>query len=187
MDIYLIRHTAVDVISGTCYGQSDVPLHANCKEHFSILEQKLPALENPLVLSSPASRCLHLARHLSTRVETDERLRELHFGAWENQLWNTLPQEELNSWMENYVEGGPPGGESYRQLFERAVACWKERVVKADENHLLVVAHAGLIRSLLGFLLDIPLKNTFKLQIDYGSISQVNITNGYTQLAYINR
>ncbi|MBR4088169.1 MAG: alpha-ribazole phosphatase, partial [Bacteroidales bacterium] len=26
MDVYLVRHTSVDVPGGVCYGQSDVPL-----------------------------------------------------------------------------------------------------------------------------------------------------------------
>lgn len=187
MDVFLIRHTAVDVPAGTCYGHFEVPLSANCREHFSSLAQNLPALENSLILSSPASRCLRLAKHLSPQIETDERLRELHFGAWENKLWNELPKEELNSWMANYVEAGPPGGESYRQLLERVVQCWQEKVLTADAKQLLIITHAGVIRGLLAFLLDIPLENTFKLQIDYGSISQVNLTNGYARIGYINR
>jgi alpha-ribazole phosphatase len=42
MDIYLIRHTSVDVPKGLCYGQSNVSLTKTFEEEAKVIQKKLP-------------------------------------------------------------------------------------------------------------------------------------------------
>ena len=99
MNIYLLRHTAV-ALSGVCYGRSDVALAAGWRRDFARCAAKLPPhlRRRAVVYSSPSSRCLRLARYLSADVQTDARLMELDFGAWEGCRWDAIPAAELTPW-----------------------------------------------------------------------------------------
>ena len=57
---------------------------------------------------------------------TDDRLREIHYGYWEGELWNELPAKDPQGFAAREADKWgwrPTGGESYRDLSER-VAGW---------------------------------------------------------------
>ena len=56
MDVYLVRHTAPNVLSDICYGQADVELGSSFNDEFNLLNPKLTHLTDPLVFSSPLQR-----------------------------------------------------------------------------------------------------------------------------------
>ena len=58
MDVFLIRHTSVDVPSGTCYGHTDVALRPTFPEEAARVKQQLDAYTFDAVYTSPLSRCL---------------------------------------------------------------------------------------------------------------------------------
>ena len=61
----------------------------------------------------------------------------------------------------------------------------------AEENKgekILVVAHAGVIQSLLSYYLFDSLDGYWKFKIDNGSISKLHITSdGFAYFEYVNR
>ncbi|OUJ70199.1 alpha-ribazole phosphatase family protein [Hymenobacter crusticola] len=178
MEVYLIRHTAVQA-AGLCYGHCDVPLADTFAAEAAQLQAKLTRLVSPSpsgyrTFSSPAQRCLALAQALATDITPDERLREMHFGTWENRLWNDLPPAETTPWMADYVTLAPPQGETFGAVQQRAAAFLTE-LVSADlgSEPILVVTHGGTIRALVCHCLQIPLQNAFQLGIDYGSITRL--------------
>ena len=152
------------------------------------LRSKLPEdYHNFPIHSSPLKRCHKLAQELSDQsVTTDEQLMELDFGKWEGRAWDDIEDEELQPWMQNFVEAVPPGGESYRQLYDRVTGWWEE-FIKAEHKQVLVVTHAGVIRCLLSHVLGLPLENSFRLTIDYGSISKIVRQNNRNVIEYLNR
>ena len=44
MNIYLIRHTSVDVPKGLCYGQSDVPLRPTFEIEAAVTKAKIESI-----------------------------------------------------------------------------------------------------------------------------------------------
>lgn len=186
MEIFLIRHTAVD-LQNTCYGQSDVSLASSFEAELSDLKKKLPDLSDAKLYSSPLQRCFMLSRSLieHDRIKTDERLMEMNFGNWELMEWKAIDQTSLNIWMENFVEVKCPGGESFQQLFERTTDFFKE-VINQNDKKLILITHAGVIRCILSFVLGIPLQNAFKLQIGYGKISKLTVSEKLISVAFIN-
>src|SRR6266540_3817224 len=116
MLLHLIRHTKVNLPARTCYGYSDVPLLEGWEQEAEGLVQQLRHIQNPLVYSSPLSRCYLLACKLSHRVITDNRLKELNFGDWELKPWDEINDTQAKQWMNNFVETACPGGESYLDL-----------------------------------------------------------------------
>lgn len=187
MDVYLIRHSPVAIEKGICYGQTDVPLAADYPELFQQLKKSMEKVAPDIVFSSPASRCLQMAQLLSSKVIKDERLWELHFGEWEQKKWDELPETPFKAWTENYVEQTPPGGESYRELFQRTKYFWQEEILTRKEQTVFIITHGGPIRSILAMLLEIPLTKSFSLQIDLSSISKVKLHDGFNTVEFINR
>lgn len=188
MDIYLIRHTAINVEPGTCYGQADIDLSESFAEDKEEVRSKLPAFsEAPVYYSSPLKRCRKLASALTAeKVHIDERLKELDFGEWEGQKWDEIDSDRLHEWMEDFVNGSCPGGESYLELNERVVDWWEE-LTGEDHVSVVVVTHAGVIRSLLAHVLEIPYSNSFRLTIDRGHISAISVNDQNLIVKFINR
>jgi len=188
MEIYLVRHTAV-AAAGLCYGHHDVVLAPTFAAEAAAVRARLPAPEQPAaVFSSPATRCRQLAETFGPAPACDERLRELHFGAWENRAWDALPPAELDPWMADYVRVAPPGGETYGQLQGRAVSFLEDLLAApAPPAVAVVVTHGGVVRALLAHALDLPLAHAFRLNIDFGSCTQLRWAAGRWQVRGVNR
>ena len=186
MNVYLIRHTTPDVPSGICYGQSDIPLTSSFADECATLRAKLPPRWDR-VYCSPLSRCRRLAERLRPQPAEDARLRELNFGDWEGQAWNDIDPVQLNPWMDDFVNVACPRGESYRTLAARVTDFWKDITGNDKQQNVAVVTHAGPIRALLAHTLSLSLEYSFRLSIDYASVSLVRWQNQYATIQFINK
>jgi alpha-ribazole phosphatase len=173
MEVYLIRHTYPEIEEGICYGQTDLLLR---KGYENDIQEVISSLNQTVdqVYSSPSIRCKILAGKIDSNnpIIYDERLLELDFGLWEMESWAEIPEEELNPWMENFVEAEVPEGESYRQLFERVLEFWTECIKDNTTNKIAIVTHAGTIRAMLPILENIPLEKTFETKVEYGEVKK---------------
>ena len=174
MEVYLIRHTAVAIGKDTCYGQTDVPLAASFQEEVAKIITELPK-DFDAVYSSPMQRCEHLAYALGYQnAILENALLEMNFGDWEGKKWNDINYQELNNWMVDFVHVKPPNGENLKKLFER-VTLFLERLRSQTHQKVLLVTHAGVIRCVWAYMLDIPLQNIFKIPVDYGQVLSINL------------
>lgn len=192
MDVYLVRHTTPNVKSSICYGQTDVGLANSFDDEMKQLNTKLAHLEDPLVFSSPLQRCLNLAqktvKHFNfTSLKTDERLLELNFGDWELKPWAEIPQGSLDEWSDEQVKEAPPNGESYFQLHQRAVEFLKDLEEYQQSKQVLVFTHAGVIRALVSEVLNKPLREASRVEVDFGKVTHISINDGITRLGFVNR
>lgn len=170
MEIYLIRHTTPKIEKGICYGQSDIDVEDSFEEELEIIKKNIPLSRNNFeVFSSPLIRCKKLAECFSNKIIFDQRLMEVNFGDWELKSWDTINEDELNTWMGDFVNVAPPNGESYVQLNERVNKALND-IVNQSEKNKIIVAHGGVIRALLAKLQLIDLKDSFNIKIPYGHI-----------------
>ncbi|AYA35766.1 alpha-ribazole phosphatase [Hymenobacter oligotrophus] len=189
LDVYLIRHTAV-ATPGLCYGHHDVGLAESFRDEVAALQTKLPAAPGQgfRAFTSPSSRCQQLAHTVAGTATPDERLREMHFGVWENRLWSELPETELTPWMADYVTVAPPAGETFQQLQDRATEFLAELPqLPAHAGPVLVFTHGGVIRAMLAHCLGYPLRNAFQVTIDFASVTQLTHQHGRWQVRTVNR
>lgn len=188
MDIYLIRHTKTATLKGLCYGQSDVALADTFPQEAQLIRDKLPELQpDCLIISSPLTRCIKLAETFGKSVIIDDRLLEVNFGDWDNQLFDDINAEQLKQWTENFVMQSPPNGECFNDLCERIRSFWDELILECTTNQVMVITHAGVIRALLTVILQLPPANAFKFAVDVGSIHNLSHINDYTYIRYLNR
>jgi len=159
-----IRHTSVNVPSGTCYGQTDVALAATYAEEKDMITGQLLTLRFDKIFSSPLSRCRKLAADLFPQHEIhfDERLKELHFGQWENKGWDEIFFSDAGKhWMDHYLEEACPGGESYPE-FRKRVALFLEELYVKFTGHVVLVTHAGVIRLVKSILHNQTVEEIFE-------------------------
>jgi len=187
MNIYLIRHTAVYNPNKLCYGQSEIPLEENFTIDFDWIKDHLN-LEDAVYYSSPFRRCTKLAAFLSDdHFKIDQRISELNFGDWEMKAWDVINPTELNPWMKDFVNYRIKNGENFTDLFERSVL-FLEDILKLNTQNVVLVCHAGVIRSIISYALDAPLEKAFNIKVDYTSISKIEFDNNYaiSKVAFLN-
>lgn len=178
MEVYVVRHTEVDVPAGTCYGQSEVPLRDSFQSEVIELKSKL-INEFDVVYSSPFSRCTRLAEELGFHdYIIDVRLSELNFGDWEMQNWDSIDTKKIEQWSEDIVGVRLPNGENLSDMYVR-VSQFMEDLLRANYRNVLLVTHGGVIRSLWAWILGFPLKNLFSVPVGFGEVFAFNaIDNG---------
>ncbi|TAF83948.1 MAG: alpha-ribazole phosphatase, partial [Sphingobacteriales bacterium] len=118
----------------------------------------------------------------------DDKIKELNFGNWELQAWNSINSKQLDAWMADFVNYKIPNGESFIELAHRCGLFWELIKQNCSHQNLFVITHAGVIRSVLANILQFPLHKSFDIQIDYASITKINYDKELdkTSIAYIN-
>lgn len=167
--VYLIRHPAVAVPPGICYGQSDVALAAPVGALTDTLRAQLPASFR--LLSSPLTRCRRLAEALGD-PEFDARLMEIDFGTWELRAWDEIERHLIDVWAADPLHFRAHGGESVMQMATRAIAALEEALAE-EPRPVVIVGHAGPLRALAGHLQGMPPQTWMQLGFAHGSLLQL--------------
>lgn len=173
MEIFLIRHTTPLVNKGVCYGQTDLDVTESFTAEAEAIQQYLPQTI-ATIYSSPLQRCAKLANTLfpGHDIQWQDDLKELHCGEWEMQLWDEIPKAEIQPWMEDFVNVPVPGGESYVQLHHRVTERFE--AIRAAGKNAAIVAHGGVLRSILAHITGIPLAGSFSaFQLHYGAVVKI--------------
>jgi alpha-ribazole phosphatase len=173
MELYLIRHTTPDITKGLCYGQSDLDTTDSFEQEARCIKPHLPHYISH-VFSSPLQRCRKLAEYLfpAQPIVFDDRLKEINCGSWEMKLWDEIDKQHLRSWMDDFVHTSMPGGESYVDLYNRVVQFLQSL---PQQGAIALVAHGGVIRSILSYIEQITLHESFNaFSLRYGCVVRVN-------------
>lgn len=169
----LVRHTSVGVPGGICYGQTDVPLADTYEVEWQDAIDRLGDLSRfTRVYSSPLTRCLSFAQRYFGEVETDGRLMELDFGAFEGLSWEEIfLRDEGKRWFSDYLHTSTPGGESYDEMTERVRLFYEEKIAKSgEEEEILLVTHSGVLRAFLILLKGLTPEEAMEEKIGYGEV-----------------
>lgn len=176
MEIYLIRHTTPNIEKGICYGQLDIDVTSSFEDEATKITTAITIETDTIVYSSPLKRCTKLASKFSKNIIIDERLMELNFGNWENHKWDNIPKLELDLWMNDFVNVKIPNGEAYTDLFKRSNSIFDE-ITDSRAAKLIITTHAGVIRSILAKIKNVPLENSFDIKVEYGEIFKIKKQN----------
>jgi alpha-ribazole phosphatase len=183
MEIYLIRHTTPAVDKGICYGWADLDVTNTFEQEANLIKNHLPQTITT-VYSSPLQRCSKLAQHLfySEHISYHHELKEINCGRWEMQAWDDIVKDEIDPWMNDFVNVIIPDGESYVHLFERVTAFFKD--IQPANSPIAIVAHGGVLRSILSFITNTPLQDSFGMfKINYGCVVKL-VANSAASFTY---
>ena len=175
MNLFLIRHTKVDVEPRVCYGQTNVDVAPTFAVEAQKVKNEIRDINFDKVYSSPLKRCQKLSEFLfNDDIILDDRLMELNFGDWEMQEWDKITDSEYHKWMNDYIETPCLNGESFLDLHQR-IGNFIEDLKKNNLENVAIVAHGGSIRSIILTITNKDLKDAFKTQVDYGEVINLKI------------
>lgn len=179
--LLLVRHGDTALNSAERYwGHTDVKLSATGLRQAERLCARLAAEKIDVVYSSNLSRALVTAEIIASghqlAVITCAELREVNFGQLEGLTFREVSQlypEVTKLWAERSPELKYPGGESLDE-FNNRVSRFLGRLEKhAAAETILIVAHSGVLRTLVCQLLGIELRYRWQLRLDFTSLSIV--------------
>jgi alpha-ribazole phosphatase len=178
MEVYLVRHTETVCEKGICYGQSDVNIAAPYAVAFQSVLNQLPG--DAILYCSPLLRCVLLANFIKDNSEIamvtkDSRLMEMNFGDWEMEKWDAIEPAALQLWMADFVNVRVANGESFTDLHQRVVDFIKSELTGMYSKPVIIVAHAGVIRSFLCEVTDVPLADAFENEVGFGAVIKIEL------------
>ena len=176
MEVILVRHTSVDVPKGMCYGQSDVPVRDTFEEEAEAT-RRLLAPYQPFddVYASPLTRARKLAAYCGyPQPRLDNRLKEMHMGEWEMQMYDEIQDVRLDDWYRDYMHLPTPGGESFPELYQR-VATFLDELKTKDYQRVAIFAHGGVLISAGLYAGLFGEQDAWDHLVDYGGIERIEI------------
>lgn len=134
------------------------------------------------IVSSPLTRCRLFSEWLSNAaaipVSIDERLAEVGFGVWEGRTAEQINREVPDSVFDfkcDPVGRRPEGAEPLADFSARVGAAYEQIVKQHKGEHILVVAHAGVIRMAVSHVLGLPPEQAYHINVGSSAMARIRI------------
>lgn len=158
-------------------------------------EQMTHALEGArpwqVIVTSPLARCAAfaeaLAAELDRPVRFEERFQEVSYGQWAGHSPEELRGRDpagFAAFRADPWHNRPSGAESMEAFTERVLAAF-EAHCHHGPSPLLIVAHAGVMRTIVANALGMPLPNLFRLQVPYAGRIRLHRAEDRTRLSHL--
>jgi broad specificity phosphatase PhoE len=182
--LYLIRHGEVEERYHRVFGGSriDMGLSPLGHEQGQALAQWIGDSALDAVYASPMLRVqqtiapLLARRGLTATVIPD--LKEVDFGDWTGLTWNQVKERfgvSAFDWLEVLEQERIPNGESAAALLRRVEPILSRILHDNPHRSVAVACHGGIIRVILALLLDLPLPRMAHFNIEYASVTVVEL------------
>lgn len=184
-EVFMVRHGQTDSnVGGLFHGATDVPLNAIGLRQAQLVASRIAQLERLDSLhSSPLQRALTTARAIASRTGLEPRLHvdlsEMDFGEAEGltlaTMSETFPDMALRFADITDYDARFPGGESRREFHTRVREALDRIVSDHAGERLVVVAHGGVIASLLAQVLGDDPNDWRRYSIDNCSVTHLEL------------
>ena len=195
--LFLIRHgsTAANerlpfVLQGC---ELDGPLTETGQRQAAALARALRDFEIHAIYSSPLLRARQTAGAIAEGRPLDvlavPELRECSVGRWEGLAWETIRAEQPDEYEQFFadpVNRPHPGGESYRDVLDRAEPAINRILERHPGQNVVVVAHNMVNRVYLAEYVGIDLKHARKMRQANCGINLLHHRAGKTELVTLN-
>lgn len=186
MKVFLYRHGSISLPDNEkrFIGRSDLPLGEEGRKQMYRAALNY-AWEAKKIYASTSSRCVESAR-IFVRAQAEkfpdtsppelvlrEDLREIHLGEWEGKSFAQIRAQaplEFERRGEKLPDYRVPGGETFREVQERAVRAVYEICEESDRegrSSAVIITHLGVIRTLRCYLAGIPLSRMLEWSLPY--------------------
>lgn len=137
------------------------------------------------IVCSPLSRCAKfseaLADSLKINFTVEDNLKEIGFGSWEGRTPEDIQANEgdaLERFLSDPVNNRPEGAEPLEDFADRIWTVYENIAEQYNAQHILIVAHAGVIRAITSKTLGMALDDVYsRLKIEYAAITTTRISN----------
>jgi len=193
MKLFLVRHGQTDWnLVRRFQGWSDIPLNAAGRQQANALAEHLSSQAFDAVYSSQMRRAHETAEIIIARkigIQTNTRLQEINFGDWEGMTYDEIKEkypDALKTWENDVVQNAPPGGETVEQLVLRVHSVLNDLHERHQGHTVLIVAHGGVLQSLICLALNLPPGMYWQFHISPASLSEVSFYPAGAILNFLN-
>lgn len=190
--VLLARHGEHDLLGRRLAGRMPgVSVNAAGAEQSRRLAERLARAELAAVYSSPLERTRETAAIVAARhrleVRTSDPFLELDFGSWTGLTFAELEADPLWQRFNAFRSSTrAPGGELMLEVQRRTV----DELERLRDRHpgetVMVVSHADTIRAALVHALGMPLDLFWRLEVDTGSVSVIELDDRATRVLRVN-
>jgi len=189
---HLVRHgehvLAGRVLAGRTPG---VGLSERGRAEIAAVAERFAGEDIAALYSSPLQRTKETAEILSARLDLPvgyrEDVIELDFGEWTGLSFDQVRAHQgWESWRVCRSITAVPGGESMRQVQERAVGALLDLHRAHHNGTLIIVSHGDVIRAAVLFALGMPIDSYSRLEIGLASTSTIRIDDAGIRVSVLN-
>ncbi len=146
------------------------------------------------VVSSPLQRCRAFALALAEKhrlpLSVEQRFREVGQGVWEGLSPDEILQRDPDAYAAFHHDpcrNRPPGAEPLDAFGRRVAEALDELFSDSPGEHVLVVAHAGVIRAALGHVLQADPLAWYRVRVDNAALTRFRRGPYGSKLEFHNR
>ncbi len=188
-NIDLLRHGETQGGPGF-FGSTDIPLtEYGCTQMWAATESNDCRWNH--IITSPLSRCTKFAHALQQRytipVKQDARIREIHFGDWEECFPAELAQidaESLTRFWNNPVKFPPPNAECLMDFEKRVLSAWHDITAQYADQNILLVTHGGVIRIILCHILQHPVERLLEIEVCHAAMRRIQVEHNQNHCTF---
>lgn len=192
--LYLLRHGEVEARYHRVFGgKIDMDLSPLGHEQVKALAEYFRRHPPHVMYASPMKRVRQtlapLAAWTGLAPSILPGLREVDFGVWTGLGWEQVYEKHKVSafdWLTELEAGRIPEAEPTPHFRERVEKSIRQILAESPGQEVAVVAHGGVIRMILGILLDLPFSRTGMFEVDYASITKVKVAARKTEIELLN-
>lgn len=178
MRLYLVRHGETDWNRvGRIQGRLDVDINLFGVKQAHLCAKRLKHIPFDKAFTSPLARAVQTAeiinQHHQLRIEAHKDLEEIHLGNWEGMTWSEINRSYRTLMTDMQRErkmANIHGGESYEDVIERSMG-FIESIKNHPYEHILVVSHGGVIKSILSHVLGLSIEKRSNFNVMNTSMS----------------
>jgi len=146
------------------------------------------------IITSPMRRCSAFAAALADKygldLRIDDRFREVGFGCWEglspDEILARNP-EDYQAFYRDPVRNRPAGAETLENFGQRVATALEDILSHHKGQQVLVVAHAGVVRAVLGYVLNTDPVAWYRTRIDNAAFTRFCNNRYGNKLEFHNR
>jgi broad specificity phosphatase PhoE len=153
----------------------------------------LDKLKPQAIYASPMKRVqLTLAPFLKNHTPSPvilNDLREVDFGDWTGLVWEEVREKfgiSAYEWLDHLSRDTIPNAEKISGYRARVESCVQQIIRGAAGQNVLVACHGGVIRMMLAILLELPLAKMAAFEIDYASVTHIELRDSRVILQKLN-
>lgn len=180
MMVTLVRHAEVDEKYKNCYnGHNDIGLSESGGLQAKELAKELDAMEFDVVFCSDLRRAKETIKHFAhvKNVVYTDKLREKSWGKHEGLSFDEITAQKEIVYIDFLQWINALDGEPYEDYIQRVKLFFLEFLPSLHKERILVVTHAGVIRSLIGVVKSITIEEAFSIDVPNASFMVFDYKN----------
>ena len=192
--LILVRHAlTVDNQKSRLSGHIDSSISEEGKEQIDKITNYLKDFDIDKIYTTTSSRTKDTVKKLSElksiEIIEKESLKEISFGDFEGLTFDEIKDKypkEFQDMIEKGYEYKYPNGESLIYSYNRVCIELDNIISNNDDRTILICSHGGTIRNIITYLISNSYKYHWNFKIDNGSVTILEIQNGFTVITAMN-